>query len=87
MRVNAAPGAGEVDADGDELRRKREDGPGLLGVLQGVFGETGSGTGTGTGTGIGQNTKGGQQSTGSVGKGGSGDDDYQRFLEGLNGLG
>jgi hypothetical protein len=83
VRVNAAPGAGEVDADGDELRSKREDGPGLLGVLQGVFGE---GTGAGTGTGIRQNTKGGQLSAG-VGKGGSGDDDYQRFLEGLNDLG
>jgi hypothetical protein len=85
VRVNAAPGAGEVDADGDELRSKREDGPGLLGVLQGVFGETG--TSAGTGTGIRQNTMGGQHSTGGVGKGGSGDDDYQRFLEGLNDLG
>ena len=38
--VNAAPaGGGEIDADGDELRRKRDDGPGLMGRLQGVLGD------------------------------------------------
>jgi hypothetical protein len=37
--VNAAPGGGEIDADGDEVRRKRDDGPGLMGRLQGVLGE------------------------------------------------
>jgi hypothetical protein len=37
--VNAAPGGGEIDADGDELRKKRDDGGGLMGRLKGVLGE------------------------------------------------
>ena len=37
--VNAAPGGGEIDADGDELRKRRDDGGGLMGRLKGVLGE------------------------------------------------
>jgi hypothetical protein len=37
--VVAAPGGGEVDEDGDERRKKRDDGPGLMGKLQGVLGD------------------------------------------------
>jgi hypothetical protein len=37
--VNAAPGSGEVDADGDKVRVKQvEEGGGLLGKLAGVLG-------------------------------------------------
>ena len=35
--VNAAPSAGEVDEAGDLIKRRRPDGPGLMGKLQGVL--------------------------------------------------
>lgn len=49
--VNAAPGGGEVDADGDERRKKRDDGPGLMGKLQGVLGDAPKVTAAGGGGG------------------------------------
>lgn len=63
VAINAAPGAGVIDADGDEVRTKRADGGGLMGKLSGVLGD------------IKRDEK----------KGG-GDDDYQKFLEGLGDL-
>ena len=63
VAINAAPGAGELDADGDEVRTKRAVGGGLMGKLSGVLGEMKRDE-----------------------KGGAGDDDYQRFLEGLGDL-
>jgi inosine triphosphate pyrophosphatase len=76
MRVNAAPGAGELDEDGDEVVIRRPDGPGLLGVLKGVLGEGNGAGGKGSKDAAGK---------GDVGKG-AGEDDYQRFLEGLHDL-
>lgn len=67
-RINATPGAGQVDEDGDEIRVKRQEGPGLLGVLKGVLGDGRTG-----GPGAGQG-------------GAKGEDDYQKFLDGLNDL-
>ena len=66
VAINAAPGAGEIDADGDEVRAKRADGGGLMGKLQGVLGDM-------------------KREEKGVG-GGAGDEDYQKFLEGLGGL-
>ncbi len=63
VEINAAPGAGEIDADGDEVRTKRSDGGGLMGKLSGVLGEMKRDE-----------------------KKGGGDDDYQKFLEGLGDL-
>jgi hypothetical protein len=37
--VNATPGSGDIDEDGDSVRRKRDDGGGLMGRLQGVLGD------------------------------------------------
>ncbi|ORY33948.1 WW domain binding protein 11-domain-containing protein [Naematelia encephala] len=39
VSVNAAPGRGEVDEDGDERLPGKENGGGLLGKLQGVIGD------------------------------------------------
>lgn len=64
VAINAAPGAGEIDEDGDEVRPKRMDGGGLIGKLNGVLGE------------FEREEK----------KTGAGDDDYQKFLEGLGDL-
>lgn len=69
-RINATPGAGQVDEDGDEIRVKRQDGPGLMGVLKGVLGD-------------GRPAPGG---SGSGQAGAKGEDDYQKFLDGLNDL-
>lgn len=76
VAVNSAPGAGRIDEDGDEVRKgvEREEGGGLLGKLKGVIGGFGDGDGVGEGTGRG---KGGKR---------VGDDDYQKFLDGLEGI-
>ena len=71
VSVNAAPGAGEVDEDGDERKSKRQDEGGLMGRLKGMFGDmptAGSGSAPG------------------AKKGGEGDDEYQKFLDGLGDL-
>jgi hypothetical protein len=73
--INAAPGQGVVDEDGDEVRKKRmeEGGGGLMGKLKGVLGSSGMGK---------------EKEEKVMGKGGSaGDDDYQDFLKGLGELG
>jgi hypothetical protein len=70
--INAAPGAGEIDAEGDEIRNVSTAGSGLLGKLTGVLGD------------LGPLPTGGNGATGG-GKVG-GDDEYQRFLEGLGEL-
>ena len=69
--INAAPGAGEIDEEGDEIRI-RKTGPSLLGKLQGVLG---SGPTMSSSTG----------KDGTNGNGGDGDD-YQSFLAGLEGM-
>ena len=76
--VNATPGAGEVDDQGDSVRVKRDDGPGLMGKLQSVLGVApasvpGAGSAGGKGSGAGAS-------------GGGEDDDYQNFLKGLGDL-
>ena len=38
VTINAAPGSGVVDEDGDEVRATREEGGGLMGKLKGVLG-------------------------------------------------
>ena len=38
LSVNAAPGGGEIDEEGDEVRKRVEAGEGLLGKLKGVLG-------------------------------------------------
>ena len=65
MAINAAPRAGQVDEDGDEVRTKMTDGGGLMGKLHGVLG--------------------GMKRDVTVTRGG-GDEDYQKFLEGLGDL-
>jgi hypothetical protein len=72
--INSAPGAGEVDADGDERKRGVESGGGLLGKLKGVLANSGANSGGAIGA-----TSGKVQ--------GGGDDDYQDFLKGLGELG
>lgn len=71
VNVNAAPGAGEVDEDGDERKSKRQDEGGLMGRLKGMFGDMPA-----TGT----------ASPPAGKKGADGDDEYQRFLDGLGDL-
>ena len=64
VNVNAAPGRGQVDEDGDERRVvEKEEGGGLMGRLRGVIGDTGGGV------------KNGKKSE---------DDEYQKFLAGLD---
>lgn len=71
MTVNAAPGAGEIDEDGDEIKRpKLAEGEGLLGKLSGVLGGAQGVLG-----------KNGSEEKRDV------DDDYQKFLEGLGDIG
>lgn len=71
MTVNAAPGAGEIDEDGDEIKRpKLAEGEGLLGKLSGVLGGAHGVLG-----------KNGSEEKRDV------DDDYQKFLEGLGDIG
>lgn len=69
--VNATPGGGEVDEDGDSVRVKRDDGPGLLGKLQSVLGDAPRAAST-------------LPTTRGAAPGG--DDDYQNFLKGLGDL-
>ncbi|WVQ99444.1 hypothetical protein IAU59_006579 [Kwoniella sp. CBS 9459] len=79
--INAAPGAGEIDEDGDERKRVNTVGSGgLMGKLSDVLGSAptqdvrhGGAKGT---------TAGGSGS----GSGPGADDDYQKFLEGLGDL-
>lgn len=70
--INAAPGAGEIDEAGDEIRKREGGGPGLLGKLSGVLCDLNSAPGGSV--------------DGATSTGGSGDDEYQRFLEGLGDL-
>ncbi|WWC89269.1 uncharacterized protein L201_004190 [Kwoniella dendrophila CBS 6074] len=71
--INAAPGSGEIDDEGDERKRSTNDlSGGLMGKLQGVLGDR---------------PKTGLQSQNITSQGaGTGDDDYQKFLEGLGDL-
>ncbi|WWC70052.1 uncharacterized protein I206_103996 [Kwoniella pini CBS 10737] len=66
--INAAPGAGEIDEEGDERKRISKANEGLMGKLQGVLGD--------------------KPKSGGVTEmsGSKGDDDYQKFLEGLGDL-
>ncbi|WOO80127.1 Protein saf1 [Vanrija pseudolonga] len=74
--VNATPGAGVVDADGDVVKRTSDSGPGLLGKLQAVgVAPTPRGGGGRVGAG------GHAASAGVTGT--EAEDDYERFLEGL----
>lgn len=70
--INATPNGGDVDDEGDAVRRKRDDGPDLKSRLQGVLGEAPAPS---------QTKKPAQSATQSAG--GGGDDDYQNFLKGL----
>lgn len=71
IKVNAAPGAGEIDEDGDEVKRpKLAEGEGLLGKLKGVL-EGAPGM-------LSKNGSGEKRDL---------DDDYQKFLEGLGDIG
>ncbi|OCF40382.1 hypothetical protein I317_05817 [Kwoniella heveanensis CBS 569] len=73
--INAAPGAGEIDEDGDERKRVAAAGGGLMGKLSGVLGSASQAQGP---------TQDVRPSAGKAG--GSADDDYQKFLEGLGDL-
>lgn len=72
--VNAAPNAGNLDADGDQVRVRAAAGPSLMGKLHGVLGSSESGAG---GAGV----------SGGAGAAGAGtdstEDEYAKFLEGL----
>lgn len=69
--VNATPGAGVVDADGDVVKRTSDSGPGLLGKLQAVgVAPTPRGAG-------------GRAAPAHAATGTEAEDDYERFLEGL----
>ncbi|ORX36597.1 hypothetical protein BD324DRAFT_455163 [Kockovaella imperatae] len=71
MTVNAAPGSGMLDADGDEIRVKREEvGGGLLGKLKGVL----------------SNGQQSSVSPPKSKTNARVDDDYQKFLDGLGDL-
>ena len=73
VTVNAAPGSGDVDEDGDSVRVKRaEQGGGLMGKLKGVL-DASSGPTAAPGR---------NGANGSHG----GDEEYQRFLDGLGDL-
>jgi hypothetical protein len=75
--INAAPGGGEIDEDGDEVRKSGvEVGGGLMGKLKGVLATSGVGAAAGKGDVVKSRT--------AVG---GGDDDYQEFLKGLGELG
>ena len=65
MAIDAAPGAGQVDEDGDKIRSKSTDSGGLMGKLHGMLG--------------------GMKRDDKAASGG-GDEDYQKFLEGLGDL-
>ncbi|WWC62033.1 uncharacterized protein I303_104620 [Kwoniella dejecticola CBS 10117] len=66
--INAAPGAGEIDEEGDERKRVSTANEGLMGKLQGVLGDKP------------------MTRPSSEVRGSKGDDDYQKFLEGLGDL-
>ncbi|KAK8864451.1 hypothetical protein IAR55_001700 [Kwoniella newhampshirensis] len=68
--INAAPGAGEIDEDGDERKRISAGGGGLMGKLEGVLG----------------GVKPVPAVAMTSGSGGGADDDYQKFLDGLSDL-
>lgn len=67
VSINAAPGSGDVDEDGDEVRPKKVDSGGLMGKLNGVLGDLRR-----------------EERKKPAARGG--DDDYQKFLEGLGDL-
>jgi hypothetical protein len=73
VSVNSAPGAGDVDVDGDLVRAKRTNGGGLMSKLHGVLGDMKQSHG-----GLGGTAK----RTGTE----VNEDDYQKFLAGLGSL-
>jgi len=74
VSINATPGSGQVDEDGDERVVRRDEGGGLMGRLKGVFGDMPSGSPAQIATG----TKAGATGA-AVGE----EDEYQKFLAGL----
>lgn len=68
--INATPNGGDVDDEGDAVRRKRDDGPDLKSRLQGVLGDAPALAPS-------------QAKKPAQSAGGGGDDDYQNFLKGL----
>lgn len=80
VSINATPGSGELDEDGDERVVRRDDGGGLMGRLKGVFGDMPAGGGGGTGSAPGGAGKLGKEKPGGE------EDEYQKFLAGLGDL-
>ncbi|WRT66424.1 uncharacterized protein IL334_003380 [Kwoniella shivajii] len=70
VMVNSAPGAGEIDDEGDERKRLTPGNGGLMGKLQGVLGDVPKSNSTKE----------------IISTPVTADDDYQKFLEGLGDL-
>ena len=83
VSINATPGSGEVDEDGDARVVRRNDGGGLMGRLKGVFGDMPSGSSPSVSAVPSTGGTGGAKKAAAGGE----EDEYQKFLAGLGDIG